>query len=143
MQQYRRDHISSGDPVLMKLRDYNKDKFLSKLYQTFDNVWPDEKMQKKRVQLLQPAFTRRDNILWYESNKRVPRQAVGDILRLGHDSRTVGHFGFEKTLGRLERYHWSSKSQGCRIFCSTCGICHQQKDHGALPLNDSNCTEIP
>ena len=38
---------------------------------------------------------------------QVPNKLRGDILKQLHDSRTSGHFGMAKTLGKVrERYFW-------------------------------------
>lgn len=136
-------NISMDEPILIKLRDYNKDLLLSQLYHSFHNKWLGDKNKRKGWNLSKLYSQGENNILWYDQKQCVQHPVVGDILRLAHDSHKAGHVDFAKTLGRMDGYQWRSKISNCSIFCATCAVCQQQQDHGGLALNDPAYPELP
>lgn len=110
------------------------DQAFGAVYKSFDDVWPDDKKERRRIELLKPSFTRTGNALWYNGKRCVPRRAVRQLLNLSHDGVLAGHFGFTKTLGRLEKFHWKGKTRDVREYCGGCATCQQQKDSGGADL---------
>eukprot|EP00171_Calliarthron_tuberculosum_P007413 IDg7413t1 len=102
-----------------------------------------EKVEKDRVARLLPLFELCDNRLYYKKKLCVPRNNVKDILKLAHDSTVSGHFGFSKTLHRLERFHWRNKLRDVKIYCQGCFPCQQGKDSRVKPLGEPQPLEIP
>lgn len=135
--------VSDQDVVRTKLEAYGEDQAFGPIFRSFNNKWPDDPKEKKRIELLKPSFELIDGKLYYEGRVCVPRKAVSEIIKLAHDSRLAGHFGFTKTLGRLSNYHWKHKTRDVRSFCDGCSTCQQQKDHGGLTLNDPTALELP
>ena len=73
----------------------------------------------------------------------MPRANVRDMLEIAHNSRLGGHFVVAKTLARLEKLHWRSKSKDVRSYCSGCLKCQQVKDNRKKPLGSPEPLEIP
>lgn len=58
----------------------------------------------------------------------VPKKHVKQILEKNHDSPTAGHFGFNKTLHRIqENYFWSAMRHDIHEYIKKCKLCASQK----------------
>jgi len=58
----------------------------------------------------------------------VPRVLVNRILEEAHDSPTGGHFGVNKTLGKIRKhFYWSSCKQDVEHWCESCKVCLAKK----------------
>ena len=54
----------------------------------------------------------------------IPKKLRCSVLQQLHCSRTAGHLGINKTLGRIrERFYWVSCSKDVRTFCKSCDLC--------------------
>ena len=68
----------------------------------------------------------------------VPEPLRLEIVRLNHDSKAAGHYGFQRTLELLSRdYVWDGMSTYVKEYVSTCEICQRAKSirhrpHGEL-----------
>lgn len=113
---------------------YTMDQLFGPIYEAFDRRLPQDPVQCDRVQRLLSCFEKHDKILFYSKKLCVLRSAARELLRLAHDSQVSGHFGFTKTLDRLENYHWKHKSKEARLYCEGCIVCQQRKDsHSRKP----------
>lgn len=81
--------------------------------QTYGPIWralhgsmPRDKIQWERIIRLLVLFKLSDYYLTYNNRICIPRKLVRDLLHSAHDSRISGHFAFQKTLHRLEKFHW-------------------------------------
>lgn len=135
--------VDEDDSLKQKLRDYSKDQAFGTIYNSFKNMWPEDHKERRRVEMVKQRFKVKDGYLLYESKICVPRKAIPELLNLGHDAKTSGHFGFKKTLGRMDKYHWKHKTRDVRKYCEGCMICQQHKDHNGQPLNDPTALELP
>ena len=86
----------------------------------------------------------RDGVLqrrWEEDNGKectwqllVPESLTAVILRELHDSKTAGHLGVAKTLGRVkQRYYWYRCTQDVRDWCRKCDLCAARKKPQKAP----------
>ena len=58
----------------------------------------------------------------------VPAQSRDLVLRLGHNNSLSGHFGAEKTLGRLRRnFYWPRMSEQVEQYIRGCFACNRSK----------------
>lgn len=96
-----------------------------------------------RVSRLLGQFEIKDGILWYDSRICVPRANIKDVMLMAHDSVTSGHFGYSKTLARLDKYHWKNKSSDVHNYCKGCLTCQQNKDSRSKPLGEPQPLELP
>lgn len=71
----------------------------------------------------------------------VPREMIPQILGETHDSPSGGHFGVNKTLGKIrQRFYWACKGNVVQ-WCKTCKICVARKgpsDKGKSPFQIYN-----
>lgn len=81
--------------------------------------------------------------MYYEGKICVPRQNIKEVLRLAHDSPLGGHFGFSKTLSRLDKFHWYKKNSDIKQYCDGCATCQQSKDSHQKPFGISQPLEPP
>jgi hypothetical protein len=53
---------------------------------------------------------------------------VNRILEEAHDSPSGGHFGVNKTLGKIRKhFYWSSCKQDVEHWCESCKVCLAKK----------------
>lgn len=58
----------------------------------------------------------------------VPQKKIREILEELHDSPTGGHFGVNKTLGKIrKRFYWATCKQDVENWCRSCKICVAKK----------------
>lgn len=79
----------------------------------------------------------------YNTKICVPRSAIHQVLSLAHDAKTAGHFGFLKTLSRLQNYHWKHKTRDVKNYVKGCLVCQRKKDHTGQKLGDPTGLEVP
>lgn len=84
-----------------------------------------------------------NGLLTYDGKVCVPRRAVRDVLREAHDARLGGHFGFTKTMSKLDGYHWKHKYRDVRRYCEGCTVCQQQKDRRSRKLGVPTPLDVP
>ena len=64
----------------------------------------------------------------------VPESLKTEILRELHDSKTAGHLGVTKTLGRVkQRFYWYKCSQEVKDWCKKCDLCAARKKPQKTP----------
>lgn len=101
-------------------------------------------MMNDRMIRLKRFFRLNNNqILFYNNRICVPKKNVPDTLKLAHDDKTSGHFGYAKTLSRLGSYHWKNIGTDVYDYCKGCGICQLNKDGHVKPLGDAQPLELP
>lgn len=71
--------------------------------------FPEDKVQFERITQLVGKFQLLDRYLIYDDIICVPRQLIGDIMHSAHDSSISGHFGFTKTMSRLDKFHGKTR----------------------------------
>ena len=58
----------------------------------------------------------------------LPKSLRPEILQQMHNSKTSGHLGVAKTLGRIrERFYWVKCRQEVQEWCRNCDICAQKR----------------
>ena len=124
-------------------KNYLSDATFGPVVRHFQGEEQKDAIQEERVRRLAPLFEWKDNRLWYESKLCVPRRNVREILQLAHDSTITGHFGFEKTMNRLEQFHWKHKSRDVRLYCQGCIVCQQQKDGRTKQIGTPQPLKVP
>lgn len=117
---------------------------------TFGPVWkalngtfPDDKIQRGRINRLLPSFKLDQGKLIYDNKICIPRCQVKEILSMAHDSRSSGHFAYNKTLSRLSRVHWRNKTRDVQAYCAGCVTCQQFKDNRVKPLGEPQPIPLP
>ena len=54
----------------------------------------------------------------------VPSKFRSKLLSLAHEDHLSGHFGLNKTLGKLtENFYWSRMKKDCKRYVNTCHTC--------------------
>jgi len=122
---------------------YEEDQFLGPIVKAMDGELPSDPVQRSKVKKLVPLFKRDGKRLIYEEKLCIPRRCVANVLQLAHDSKIAGHFGFAKTMSRLEKYHWKHKSRDVKKYVQGCMVCQQKKDHGGPKLTEPTPLEVP
>lgn len=123
--------------------DYESDQLFGPILRGLQGDLPDDKVQRDRVSRLIPSFTYAEGRLQYGEKTCVPRRQVKDVLHAAHDVSIAGHFGFAKTLGRLERYHWRHKARDVKLYVDGCQICQQKKDGRSKKLGIPTPLDVP
>ncbi len=100
-------------------------------------------VQRKKIDILLPLFHKDGSKLLYEGKLCVPRKSISTIMQLARDARTLGHFGFLKTLSQLKNYHWKHKSRDVKQYVEGCMVCQQKKDYLGKKLSDPTSLEVP
>jgi len=135
---------SSAPVVRMDFAEhYDGDQFFGPIWRSFQGTMPEDPVQRERVARVQGLFRVEDGKLFYGRKVCVPRNKVRDFLFMAHDAKVAGHFGFAKTLSRLEAFHWKHKTRDVRQYCRGCQVCQQQKDHGQKKLTDPTPLDVP
>ena len=58
----------------------------------------------------------------------VPSSMKSEVLEMCHDSKTAGHYAFDKTLQKLrQRFFWFNLTSDCKTYVSSCKVCSQNK----------------
>ena len=58
----------------------------------------------------------------------VPQVKRAEILEEAHNSPSGGHFGFKKTLSKIQsRFYWPGYRMDVQIWCAKCIVCHERK----------------
>ena len=71
----------------------------------------------------------------------VPQTARKEVLSALHSGIAGGHFGEDKTLGKLkERFYWPGHTEDVRSWCQTCSICAARKS--PAPRNKAKLESI-
>lgn len=81
--------------------------------------------------------------LLYLGKLCIPRAAVSTILLMAHDANTAGHFGYTKTMSRLDNYHWRYKSRDVKKYVQSCLVCQKKKNYGERKLTEPTSLEFP
>lgn len=72
----------------------------------------------------------------------VPRSKIHYILKEAHDSPLGGHFGINRTLGKIRKnYYWATCKRDVEDWCASCRICISRKGpsgKGKSPLQVYN-----
>ena len=63
------------------------------------------------------------------TGRNIPPAGQPDLLKEHHDSQMAGHFGLEKTVGRLRKsqYFWPQMRASVEKWCRTCHVCARTK----------------
>lgn len=89
-----------------------------------NDTFPEKQLEAERLKLLIRSFEFIDGILYYEGKICAPQQNNRELLSLVHDSPLGGHFGFSKTLSRLDTFHWH-KNSNIKQYSHPCATCRQ------------------
>lgn len=125
------------------IQNYERDPTFGDIYNCLKGDGNVGKVKQSRTQRLLPRFSLRNELLTYDGMICVPRKNVRDILFMAHDNKAAGHFGYSKTLSRLERFHWKHKSSDVFKYCKGCTVCQQCKDGRKKPFGDPQPLELP
>ena len=125
------------------LSDYEGDKFLEPVVRALQGEWPEDDIQRRTVENILPMFKRDGSKLLYHGNLCVPRKSVSNVLQIAHDAKISGHFGFSKTLSRLDSYHWKHKSRDVKNYVRGCLRCQQYKYSRQKKLTEPSSLEMP
>ena len=71
----------------------------------------------------------------------------GEVLRLAHETRMLGHLSIRKTQEKMERHFYWPKLHGDVVnFCGTCHVCgwEDESDHpsGYIIPTTCSCTSL-
>lgn len=64
-------------------------------------------------------------------------------MQLAHDNRVSGHFAFQKTLHRLDKFQWKNQTYNVKSYCAGCLVCQQQNDNRTKPFGDPQPIPFP
>eukprot|EP00737_Agarophyton_chilense_P003919 gb/GEZJ01004734.1/.p1 GENE.gb/GEZJ01004734.1/~~gb/GEZJ01004734.1/.p1 ORF type:complete len:294 (-),score=32.76 gb/GEZJ01004734.1/:75-956(-) len=123
--------------------DYESDQFFEPIVRALHGEWPEEEMKRRTVEKILPMFSQDGLKLKYAGKLCVPRNSVSNVLQLAHDSKISGHFGFSKTLSRLDNYYWKHKSRDVKSYVQGCLKCQQYKDSRQKKLTEPSSLEMP
>lgn len=93
--------IEGDDLIIEKMGSYVEDQTFGKVFKSFEELWPEDPKERRRVELLKPSFSRKGKQLFYKGKLCLPQKAAADVTELAHDRWLAGYFGFAKTIGRL------------------------------------------
>ncbi len=85
---------------------YESDQFFASIVQLMDSKEIEDPVQNNQIANLMPVFRRGGGRLLYEGKLCISSYLVATVLPIAHSAKNCGHFGFSKTLGRLQMYHW-------------------------------------
>ena len=122
---------------------YDDDQFFGPIVRAMDGKFPNDEVQKRKLEKVLPMFSRNGQKLLYNGKVCVPRRSVSSVLQLAHDSKISGHFKFLKTLSRLEKFHWRHKTRDVRKYVDGCMKCQQYRDSNQKKLTDPMSLEVP
>ena len=122
---------------------YASDQLFGPVSQAREGDFPSDEVHKDRIERLLPKFKTVEGLLYYEDKVCVPRSCVRDVLQLAHDSKLGGHFGFAKTLARVQRFHWKGRTKDVRQYCEGCITCQQQGEMNTEKLGDPVSHNVP
>lgn len=108
-----------------------------------EGSFPSVDAHKDRIERLLLKFKTVEGLLYYEDKVCVPRRCVRDVLQLAHDSKLGGHFGFAKSLARVQRFQWKIKTKDVRQYCEGCITGQQQREMNTKNLGDPVSLNAP
>ncbi|GBG82714.1 hypothetical protein CBR_g36242 [Chara braunii] len=76
----------------------------------------------------------------------VPRDSHLCTRLLGeyHDAPATGHFGVNRTIGRLrERFWWPGRLDDVTCYCESCKVCRRCKSHNHRPYGELRPLPVP
>ena len=74
------------------------------------------------------VFRWKEDLLWYQDQIYVPRNARKAVLQEVHRTQLAGHFSREKTLARLKiRYFFPTIRKAVDEFIGECDLCKRTK----------------
>lgn len=122
----------------IKLDDW--DSKLSQLYQ-------DDKFFSQVINNPGKNFIIENGLVYTKDNRLcIPdmKELKLEILYDHHDSKTAGHYGFEKTLDILRRnFYWPKMTQEIRKYTMSCEVCQKAKPSNQKPQGELNPLPIP
>lgn len=69
-----------------------------------------------------------DGMIIYHELAYVPKSLRHRVMQQGHDAPTSGHFGVDKTMGRItEEYYWPGMWNDIRDYIRDCETCQRNK----------------
>ena len=100
---------------------------------------PQNAHLEKLVSELKTRLKLVKGVVCIEIDKRTvpfaPRNFRSHLLRLAHDSVLSGHFGFEKTLHRLQAdWFWPTLRSDVVEYCQSCVTCNRNKNSRKLAM---------
>ena len=79
----------------------------------------------------------------YDGTLFFSRVSVSKVLRISHDLKLSGHFGYTKSMERLQEFYWKHMGRDVRKYIRGCIICQQYKDSRKKALGERNPLEVP
>lgn len=138
------NHTSVSVPDAIPFHmDYETDQLFGPIVKGLRGDFPEDKIKLERMSRQLPFFTYEHGKLLYGNKICIPRSGVKEVLYAAHDSSVAGHFGFTKTLSRLDSYHWHHKSRDVRSYVDGCQTCQQKKDSRKKKLGIPNPLDVP
>ncbi len=122
---------------------HGDDKFYSAVLNCMKGRKISDETMRRKIEKLLHLFHLEEGELLYERKICVHRKTNLTVLRLAHDAKTLGHFGYLDALSRLRSYHWKSNSSNVENYVQRCLICQQKKDCMVKKLIDSISLEVP
>lgn len=90
------------------------------------------------------AYTKNDGLLFLSSGELcIPRSLVKEVLELAHDNRCSGHFGYLKTMARLNNYYWPHKPRDVGNYINGCDSCQRNRSRNQKRFTKPQCLEFP
>lgn len=120
--------------------EYEHEQLCGQIVRELKEVFPEDMVQRNKVSRLLPPFKYVSNKLLYAGKMCVPKLQVKNVLYAAYDASVSGHFGFVKTLGRLENLHWRHKSRDMKKYVGGCQICQQKNDGRFAEIRDTNAS---
>ena len=77
-------------------------------------------MQRRKIESLLQQYHIDGKRLLYEGKTCVTRKSMPKIQQMAHDAKASGHFGFLKTMSRLNMFHSKQKSRDVRNYVRGC-----------------------
>ena len=107
--------------------NYENDQVFGPLLKVMKGERLKDIVQQKKFEKMAQYFHLDGKKLLYEGKLCVPRKSVSDVLQMAHDCKVAGHFGYFKTLSRLNKFYWKHKSRDVKRYVQGCLTCQQKK----------------
>jgi len=113
------------------LEEQLKDKALQSVFKEFAFGQTEERVGGIKY-VIEDSLLKR--IIFIESNGQraekplllIPRSLQREMVRIHHDHNLAGHFGYSKTLKRLQQYYyWSNMAQDVANYVKSCSACQR------------------
>ncbi|GBG74461.1 hypothetical protein CBR_g18871 [Chara braunii] len=86
------------------------------------------------------VHSRGKDLLCVPNDSHLHTRLLGEF----HDAPASGHFGVNRTLGRLrQRFYWPDLLKDATRYCESCEVCRRYKSHNHRPFGELHPLPVP